>query len=116
MKNIILIAALLFALPAEAQTIGGNASLAAGTTQVEAALPASITTYPALLIEYAPPATTETFFKLGTTNAVAATLTSPTIPVNGICLNIGPNSFISVISTATQNIRITQFASCPVLP
>ena len=112
----ILLAAELFCLatfPALAQTVGGNASLTAGTTTSSVALPASVKAYPALLIQPATGATVEAFYALGTGSATA-TLTSAAVPSIGICINVGPNNYFAGITAATTSIiRLTQLTVCP---
>jgi hypothetical protein len=112
---------LIYAGPARrafAQSIGGNVSLTAGVASSNVQLPANIANYPTVLITYSQAAavvsTTEVFFALGTTNAVAATLASPALPPGGICVNVGPNTWIAAIANAaTAAIRITQSSICP---
>lgn len=108
------VALALFA-PAGAQTIGGNASIAATTSSGNVALPASNTSYPYVLLEYGLTTTTnELFYKLGLDNTVAATTSSPALPANGVCLNVGPNQWIAAIAGAsTGTLRITQLNLCP---
>ncbi len=111
----LLIAAVLAAssLPCFGQTIGGNASLTAGTTTSSVALPASVTAYPALLIQPATGATVEAFYALGVGSATA-TLTSAALPSIGICINVGPNNYFAGITAATTSIiRLTQLTVCP---
>ena len=110
-----LLLALLAPLEARAQAIGGNASLAVSTTSANVAIPASASAFPALFIVPAPGTTTEIFYKFGTSNAVTATNTSPSLPFGGICYDsLGPNTYLAALAaTGTATVRITQLSRCP---
>jgi hypothetical protein len=107
---------LLSVAGAGAQAIGGNASIAVTTTSANVQLPASLQTYPVVLLTQAPGSTQEVFFALGTSNAVVATTSSPALPQTvGTCINVGPNGWIAAITaSATATLRITQTTTCPV--
>jgi hypothetical protein len=101
---------------AAAQTIGGSTSISVTTTTTTPmALPASVTAYPALLLSQAPNDTVAVHFALSTSAAPAgeATTSSPLIPRGAICLNIGPNGFVSVIGSSSTTLYATQFTACP---
>jgi hypothetical protein len=103
----------LFATGAQAQTMGGNASLAVTTTTASVALPASVATYPCLLIMPALGATAEVFYALGGPS-VAANTSSAAVPSNGICLNAGPSTFLAAITASgAATLRLTQLTVCP---
>jgi hypothetical protein len=108
--------ALLVVTAALAQAIGGNASIAVSAVSSNVQMPASLTTYPVVLLTQAPGSTQEVFFALGTTNAVAATTSSPALPQTvGTCVNVGPNGWIAAVTaSATATLRITQMTTCPV--
>jgi len=97
-----------------AQAIGGNNSLSVTTTTANVALPASAA-YPAVLIVPAPGSTGEVFYNFGTTNAVTATVSSPSLPNGGICFaSQGPKTYLAAItSSGAATLRITQLTQCP---
>ena len=96
-----------------AQTIGGNASLSVTTSTSRVALPAVVGNYPAVLIQPVVGTTVEVFFKLGDVT-VTATTSSPTLPSGGVCLNVGPATYVAAITGAsTATVRITQLTQCP---
>jgi hypothetical protein len=110
-----LLAALLSALaaPCLAQSMGGNASLTAAVSSSRVALPAPVASYPALLIQPATGATVEAFYALGGPS-VAATLASPAVPSNGVCVAVGPNTYLAgITASSTSILRLTQLTSCP---
>lgn len=102
---------------ANAQSIGGNASISATGTSSNVALPASTSAYPSAIIAPAYAAATEVFYALGG-STVAAVATSgatqsPALPTGGICLNLGPNGYIAAITGGTAaTVRITQLSTC----
>lgn len=106
---------------AHAQSIGGNVSLAVTGTTANIQAPGNLAAYPYVSLEYALGATTEIFFNLGKDDTAAAvapslpgTQGSPALPANGICLPLGPNSYIAAITaTSTSTLRVTQLTSCP---
>ena len=103
---------------ASAQSIGGNASISATGTSSAAQLPANVQPYPFVLIAPAAGVSTEVFYALGG-SSVAAIATpgatqSPALPPNGICLNVGPNTYVAAITGGTAaSVRITQLTVCP---
>lgn len=108
-------AALLAVTAAFAQAIGGNATINVTATSSNVQLPANLQNYPVVLLVQAPGSTQEVFFALGTTNAVAATTSSPAVPQTvGTCVNVGPNGWIAAITAqATATLRVTQMTNCP---
>lgn len=114
LKNLLIAALALLATGAQAQSIGGNASLSVTTTTASVQLPASLTAYPAVVIAPAPGQNQEVFFKLGG-SSVAALLTSPSLPAGGICLaSVGPNGYVAAITASgSSTLRITQLTQCP---
>ena len=99
---------------AAAQSIGGNVSIAATTSSANVQLPANTVTYPFVFLAPAVGATVELFYALGTSNAVTASNTSPALPAAGICLAVGPNSWVAGIAgSGTGTLRITQMSTCP---
>jgi hypothetical protein len=98
---------------AEAQSIGGNASISATSTSSSVQLPANTIPYPFVIIAPAAGVSTEIFYALGGSSVVAVANTSPALPPAGICLNVGPNSFVAAITSGTAAVRITQLSVCP---
>jgi hypothetical protein len=99
---------------AEAQSVGGAASISATTTSANVALPVSTATYPSVVLSPAPGTSQEMFYALGGA-AVAATVASPALPAGGICVNVGPNTYIAAITaSSTATLRITQVTTCPI--
>ena len=124
-RLMVIVCAALACGSAHAQTIGGNASIVAGSTSANIELPQPTNGpagYPALLLEYAVGASSEEiFYQIGTTSSVAAivpslpgTPGSPALSANGVCVNPGPNNWLAAI-TATGNatLRATQLSVCP---
>lgn len=104
---------LLSVIMASAQIIGGNASLSVTTTTGSVALPASTATYSSLLISQPAGSTQEVFFALGGSTVVATT-GSPSLPPGGVCLNVGPNTYLAAITAqAVATLRLTQLSVCP---
>lgn len=98
--------------PSSAQQIGGNASLTASVASSSVALPANTKTYPAVIIAPAVGTTVEVFYALGG-SSVAATVSSPSLPSGGICLIVGPNTNVAVITAASSaTVRLTQLSQC----
>lgn len=116
-----LIGACLWAAPAAAQVVGSNASIAATSTSANVQVPASAgPAAPFVLLEYGVGASAqEIFYALGIDNTVAAVAASgatqsPALPAAGVCLALGPNSWIAAITaTATATLRITRMTVCP---
>lgn len=108
---------LLFCLSitaASAQAIGGNASISANGTSANVALPANTQPYPAVIIAPAAGVTTEIFYALGNASVEAIATQSPSLPPNGICLNVGSNNYVAAITGGTAaSVRITQMSACP---
>ena len=102
------------ALPsASAQAIGGSASISVTSAGESVALPVSVTAFPAAMLVPAYGTNQEIFYALGG-SSVAATTSSAALPPNGICLNVGPNTYVAAItSTSTATLRITQLTQCP---
>jgi hypothetical protein len=103
---------------ASAQSIGGNASISATGTSSSVQLPASTPSYPAVIIAPASGVSTEIFYALGGSSAVAVATAgatqSPALPPNGICVNVGPNTYVAAITGGTAaSVRITQLTVCP---
>lgn len=114
MKRLLTSAALLLALSggALAQAIGGNVSIAVDGTGERAALPASTTTYPAVLIAPAFGSTVEVFYRLGN-GSVVATTSNAALPSGGICVNVGnATNVAAIVASGSANVRITQLTSC----
>ena len=109
------LAAAALATPADAQAIGGNFSISATTTSANVQLTGAPSSYPFVMLQYGVGASTnEIFYKFGVDNTVTATNTSPALPANGVCLNIGPNTWVAALAgTATGTLRITQLSVCP---
>lgn len=102
-------------LPALAQAIGGNASISVTGTSGRVALPsANKAQYPfVFLVPGVGAGTQEIFYKFGDVTVVATT-GSPALPANGICVNVGPGTYIAAITaTSTATLRITQLSTCP---
>ncbi len=98
---------------AEAQVVGGAASLSVSAISARVALPSTSTQYPSVLI--APPAgqNQEIFYKFGDVS-VSATTSDAAMPAGGICLNRGPNTYLAAITVGgTAALRITQLTTCP---
>jgi len=110
-----LVAALLALAPADraaAQAIGGNASLSVTSSSARVQLPANTQNYPSLMIVPAPSSTGEAFYLLGDVTATALT-TSPALPPGGVCVNIGPSTYLAAITaTGTATLRLTQLNTC----
>jgi|SRR5271170_4544222 hypothetical protein len=97
---------------ADAQSIGGNASISATATSSRVQLPANTQSFPDAIIAPAAGVTTEIFYALGSSSVVAAETTSPALPPGGICVNVGPNTFIAAIAATAAAVRITQLNTC----
>lgn len=115
-KIVVALAALLwfgFSFPVSAQRVGGNASISVTGTSGNVALPANTQTYPFAILAPAVGSTQEIFYATGG-SAVVATTSSPALPANGICVNVGPDTYVAAItSTSTATLRITQLTTCP---
>ena len=98
---------------ASAQSIGGNASISATSTSSRIQLPANTIPYPDIVIAPAAGVTTEIFYALGNSSVVATLNTSPALPSAGICINVGPNTFVAAIAATAASVRITQLSVCP---
>src|SRR5271163_258743 len=114
-----ILAALFFGLSitaALAQSIGGNASINASSTSSRVALPANTTNYPSAIIAPAFGVSAEIFYALGgasvTAISTAGATQSPALPPGGICLNVGPNTFVAAIAATAASVRITQLNTC----
>ena len=120
-RAILLASIVMMPVAAHAQRVGGNASIAVTGTSANVQLPASTTTFPALLLAPAVGVTQEIFYALGAANTVTAvapslpsTQGSPALPAGGICLAAGPNTYVAAITaTSTATLRITQLSQCP---
>ncbi len=113
MKRILMIglAGLLMGGAAVAQSVVGNASLSVTGTSARVALPAGSVNSPYVMIR--PTTAQEVFYLLGDVTAVALT-SSPALPSGGICLNVGPGTYLAAItSTSTNVLRITRMTMCP---
>ena len=111
----LLLAALLFHSPAEAQSIGGNASLTAGTTSSQVALPTSTSlAFQSLLIVPAPGAASEVFYQFGTDSSVEATDSSPALPPGGMCVNSVGNAknLAAKTDSGSVTLRLTLVPTC----
>ena len=124
MKKLLITAAVIAAvsLPARAQTIGGNVSIAATTSSANIALPADPNAYPYLLLEYGGATTNELFYKLGSDNTVLAvapslptTQGSPAVPANGVCIRLSSTQtwLAAIAGASTATLRATQLNVCP---
>jgi len=107
------VSALLAGRHAGAQSVGGNASIAVGASSANVQLPASTITNPYVFLAPAVGTTSEIFYALGTSNSVVAVNTGPALPAAGLCLAVGPNTWVAAIGTAGANLRITQISTCP---
>src|SRR5271163_2393584 len=114
-----IISALFLALSitaASAQSIGGNASISATSTSSRVALLANTQNYSSAIIAPAFGVTAEIFYALGGSSVVAISTAgatqSPALPPGGICLNVGPNTFVAAISATAAAVRITQLNTC----
>jgi hypothetical protein len=99
-----------------AQQVGGAAKIAVTTSTFNVALPASTVAFPAVLLAPAAGTTVDIFYILAPTALLAiATLTSPALPLGGLCFyNVGPNLFVgAIVATGTPTLNITQLAQCP---
>ena len=107
---------LLSGARAEAETIGGNASLGVTSVSGNVALPASVVAYPAVLIEPAAGTSVEVFYKLDLGSFTAATLSSPALPPGGVCFNnVGSSKgyLAAITASGSATLRITQLTQCP---
>lgn len=109
-----ILATAIAAAPAVAQNIGGNASLSVTTASSNVAIPSTNKTqYPSVILAPSPGTTAEIFYNFGTTSSVAATTSSPALPAGGICVNIGPATYVAAITaTGSGTLRITQISGC----
>jgi hypothetical protein len=100
-------------VPAAAQSIGGNASLAVTTGSARVPFPVTPpANFPAAIIAPAPGTTAEIFYALGNSSVVATT-SSPSLPSGGICLAVGPNTNLAaIVASGSATVRITQVSSC----
>lgn len=101
--------------PANAQAKGGNASVTSTSpTAANVNLTVSLQNFPSALIIPDPSVTAPVYWEIGSTNAVAATAGSAVLPQGGICINVGPNGWLSVLaSTGSAKVNITQLTTCP---
>lgn len=100
-------------VPASAQRIGGSASISVTGTSSNVAFPANTQIYPFVFLAPAIGSTQEIFYITGN-SMVTATTSSPALPANGICINVGPDTNVAAItSTSTATLRITQVTTCP---
>jgi hypothetical protein len=104
---------------AHAQAIGGNTSIAATTTSANVALPSSTSKWPSVLIAPATGTSVEVFYAIGGSSVAAISTSgstqSPSLPSGGICVNVGPNTYVAAITaSSTANIRITQLSTCAI--
>ena len=117
-KHMIVVAALsaLLISTAASQTVGGNASITAGVTSSNVALPANTYNFPVVFVYPVPGTTIETFINLGGSAVVAAN-TNLSVPVNGLCIGVGSqttNTTLAAISASgTVVLRILQMNTCP---
>jgi hypothetical protein len=99
--------------PALAQSVGGAAAISATTTSASVAIPASKTTFPVLLLTPAQGNAVGLYYALGSSSVVATT-SSPALPIGGICVAAGPNTYVAAITgSSTATLNITQMSQCP---
>lgn len=107
----------LVAVGAEAQTIGGSASLPVSNTSHQVALPSLASKYPAILLQPALGTNVDIFYAFGESSAVSATTSSAVMPSGGMCLgSIGAYTNIAAITASgAARLYITQMSSCPMV-
>lgn len=113
LSNTMLAALLGLSQHANAQAIGGNASLSVSSVSANVILPSTNTAqFPSVILAPAPSSSQEIFYNFGTA-AVAATTSSPALPSGGICINIGPATYVAgITATGTATLRVTQVSGC----
>lgn len=112
------LAAALWAAPAPAQSVVGSANaITVTTSSANAQVTADRKSFPVVVIMPAVGTNVEIFYALGQDNTVTATTgaTNQVVPPGGMCIGLGPNSWIAAISTGSATLRITQMSTCPVL-